>query len=163
MSYFGKDPGPTSLLGRTHIERIARNAPGSEDHLGPSFSSKASRSESQRSAGKPDPPPLGAWDQPTQRLAADRYSLNDRSLDLSSDLLPGDIKHHGVSAREDQWSSMVGTSGSLEVIWGSDQPVALGADDNDRSSDWGAFLLDVTSRINCLPDSLDMRRESLSP
>jgi len=42
---------------RTNSEKCS----GSEDQLGPSFSSKASRSESQRSAGKPDPPPLGAW------------------------------------------------------------------------------------------------------
>src|SRR5262245_32498324 len=75
------------------------------------------------------------WDRSAPHLDVERYPLNDRGLDLDCDPLPRGIKHHVVSAREDQWGSMVGTSGGLKVMWRSDQPVALGADDDDRSSD----------------------------
>src|SRR6266446_5120704 len=45
----------------SYYRTTSEKCSGSEDQLGPSFSSKASRSESQLSAGKPDPPPVGAW------------------------------------------------------------------------------------------------------
>src|SRR5215470_1325958 len=71
------------------------------------------------------------WDQSAQHLAVERYPLNDRGLDLDRDLLPRGIKHHVVSALEDQWARMVGTSSRLKVIWWRNQPVALGAEDDD--------------------------------
>src|SRR5260221_2375854 len=43
------------------IERIARNAQAVKINWGRPDRGSASRSASQRSAGKPDPPPLGAW------------------------------------------------------------------------------------------------------
>src|SRR5215469_9203785 len=82
------------------------------------------------------------WDQSAQPLVAERYPLNDRGLDLCSDPPPRGIEHHVVSTREDQWGGMVGTSSRLKVNWRSNQPVALGADDDD----WSADVLRVQRR-----------------
>src|SRR5215471_10434490 len=71
------------------------------------------------------------WDQSAQYLDVDRYLRNNRGFNLSSDLLPRRIQHHVMSARQDHWGGLVGARGRLQVSWGSDQPVALRAEDDD--------------------------------